>query len=134
MSAWGRVTDLVLLTLADLGRVSAGVVAEAADLDVKTVSKTLQRLAAGPVTDRRVHVVAWTYDCDGQRRYPRPVYRAGSGQNRQRPARPDRRVQHADTQRRLKQRYQQLLEPIHGPMNQKRAARLGAEMRRRGLL
>lgn len=133
MSAWGQTTDLVLLTLRELGRGSAAAVAEEADLEIEPVRKALARMAGAPVGERRAHVVAWCDECVGQRRYPRPVYAWGPGRNVRRPS-SCRRQKHAARQREMKQRYQRLLVPLHGPMNQKAAARLAAEMRRRGLL
>jgi hypothetical protein len=134
LTAWGQATDLALLTLAELGPSTAAAVAEACDASARTIARALERAASGPPDARRAHVVGWCHSAPGQRKYPRPVYAVGPGPNRRRPAPPCKRIQHAANARALRQRYQLALQPIHGPLNQKQAAQLGAEMRRRGLL
>ena len=57
--------------------------------DRESIRKALARAADSP-RPRPAHVVAWVNEQAGERTYPRQMYRAGDGPNKQRPARMDR--------------------------------------------
>lgn len=51
---------------------------------------------------RRVHVSGWTDDAEGLRRYPRPIYSVGHGENRPKPRRKSRNAVAKDYQRKVR--------------------------------
>lgn len=130
MKAWGQVTDLVLLALAEIGRGTYHDVADAADIDPESVRKALDRMARVPFAKRRVHIVSWSTDMPGARNYPRPVYAPGKGGNAKRPA----PVSHTDATRNYYQRAQRIAQSVTGRhLPQKQATRHLAALRAKGV-
>jgi hypothetical protein len=45
-------------------------------------------MKASPLRPKRVYVSGWTYDAEGARRYPRPIYSIGDGKDKPMPSIP----------------------------------------------
>lgn len=90
--AWGNLTDRILAALRDDGpMVGAEIARHVGDPDVEKISKICRRMTArkcgnGPQKGQlRMHICGWRWDAEGVRRYPRPEFKFGPGQNRPRP-------------------------------------------------
>lgn len=130
MGAWGQFTDLALHALAELGQGTYQEIADYLEVDAQPIRKALGRMANEPFGQRRVHICDYAHDSLGQRSYPRPIYKLGNGGNRKRP--PPK--PHTQSSREWHRRAQTALRPIHPHLSQKAAARMLAEMRRRGAM
>lgn len=128
--AWGQVTDLVLLALADVGgRAGLHTLAEETGVSSETLRKVLARIVAAPRDARRAHIGGWDDlpPAPGLRAYPRAVYVLGPGKNVGRPAPKPR----ADIVRAWYNSAQARLQTVQPGLSQKAAARLAAEINRR---
>ncbi len=130
MSAWGQVTDMVLLMLTEHGPRTAQSVAALADVDYDPVRKALNRLANEPFATRRAHIARWDRALAGERNYPRPVYAIGRRGNAKRPP----PISHTDASRAYHQRAQRTVLAITGRhVRQKVAAKHVAKLRASGV-
>lgn len=84
MSAWGQITDLVLLALAEIKHGMYHDVAFFADVDPEPVRKALHRMASAK-GHRKIHIDRWESTLAGARNYPRAVYALGHKKNAPRP-------------------------------------------------
>lgn len=89
---WGTLPEMIEALLKELGPMT---VAELIAAGVPGASHTVRKTAGymaqpskrrKPVGERRIHITAWTYDAEGERPYPRPVYALGHGENKPKPA------------------------------------------------
>ena len=130
MNAWGQVTDLVLLTLAEHGPGTAKAVAITAEADSEAVRKALNRLVNEPFAVRRVHIARWDRAQAGERNYPRPVYALGRRGNAKRPP----AITHTEATRAYSQRAQQTVLAATGNyIGQKAATKRLAKLRASGV-
>lgn len=92
-AAWGNVTDRVLLHLAEAPSTAADM-REELELSVQVMSAVLCRLMHATKTmPKRIRVVRWIYEADGERTYPRAVYELGDKPDARKPKRDHPRVQ-----------------------------------------
>lgn len=86
MSKWGVVVLRSIDFLEQFGPSTALEVAEGIGATADRLSSTLHRLCVATATmPQRVHVLKWVHSADGQRKYPRPVFEAGPGENAKKP-------------------------------------------------
>lgn len=92
-AAYGQHADLLMAIINDNGgTMEAAEWQEAAGLDKLPFEKCIQRLKAKCArAGQRVHIIDWTKepDCNGERRYWRPVFKVGHGKHKPRPPRDD---------------------------------------------
>lgn len=86
-AAFGQVCDLMLALVAENGPMTAAELRVATGKTKQQISSALRRLTADleRVGRRRMHISAWIWDAEGERRYPRAVYALGDKPHRQKP-------------------------------------------------
>lgn len=80
--AWGQTTEHILALLASLGPMTRSEICRQLGLPRKDCSAIVSRLmkpTLRPPGPRRLHIVAYVHDEEGQRRYPRALYGLGDG-------------------------------------------------------
>lgn len=84
--AWGTTTDKILKALKSLGPMTSAEVCEAIGIERSNVSTIMTRMShSTKLIPKRIYIAKWTYDAEGMRRYPRPIYALGNQINAQRP-------------------------------------------------
>lgn len=92
----GTIITAILEALRDFGPMTVVELCEhVPQVRAEDVRKTAARMAkpvkrGQGVGTRRIHVSAWTHDAEGLRKYPRPIYSMGDGDNKPRPPRINR--------------------------------------------
>lgn len=89
--AWGNLTERVVVAVRDHGPCTLAEVLALVEGDREVIRKALRRLVqpsqrALPLGVRRLHIMGWVREVEGEREYPRPVYAFGHGSNAKRPA------------------------------------------------
>lgn len=83
----GGVTDRILRTLVTWGEVTAKEVSEELGVPNSTVTSILCRLCKARKNVPQVaYIDRYCYEADGERKYPRPVFKLGAKKNKKRPA------------------------------------------------
>lgn len=95
MTEWGDIPERILRVLHEYGPMTGQDVEELLDIPAHVINKTLRRmrqpsLRKKPLGERRVHIVDWAPEAEGQRDYPRPIYAAGHGEHKKRPTKKHR--------------------------------------------
>lgn len=90
--AWGNAADRVLLHVKEFGPCTANDILACMELEPNNVRQILHRLGKqlkrGPdAGKRRIHIVKWVHDAEGQREYPRPLWAYGHGYHAKKPER-----------------------------------------------
>jgi len=90
MTEWGNIPERILRVLHEYGPMTGQDMEELLDIPAHIINKTLRRmrqpsLRKKPLGERRVHVIDWAPEAEGQRDYPRPIYAAGHGEHKKRP-------------------------------------------------
>ena len=81
-------TDLVYKLLSDYGSMTMAEVCNITGLDKWNASAVLHRLNhASPRRPKRIYIVKWVYDQEGQKRYPRALYDIGDHADAPKPKR-----------------------------------------------
>lgn len=76
---WGQTVNDILALLKEVGEVSPAEAAKLLGLDRMNVSTIMTRMRRDlKHKPKRIYIAHYVHDEDGQRRYPRPVYRLGS--------------------------------------------------------
>lgn len=83
---WGQTVDAILDILKECGPMSPAEIAMELGLDRMNVSTIMTRMRT-PLKNKpkRITIIRYVYDNEGQRRYPRPVYAIGDGVDVKRP-------------------------------------------------
>jgi hypothetical protein len=83
---WGQTVDAILALLKECGPMSPAEIAMELGLDRMNVSTIMTRMRT-PLKKKpkRITIIRYVYDNEGQRRYPRPVYALGAGIDVRRP-------------------------------------------------
>jgi len=83
---WGQTVDAILDLLKECGPMSPAEIAMELGLDRMNVSTIMTRMRK-PLKNKpkRITIIRYVYDNEGQRRYPRPVYAIGAGVDVKRP-------------------------------------------------
>ena len=89
-NGWGDIPAAIEDTLRSWGPMTGHEMGEFLDIPVNIINKTLRRMRQPskrrkPLGERRVHVIDWAPEAEGQRPYPRPIYAVGHGENKRRP-------------------------------------------------
>lgn len=83
---WGSVTAKIQMAFEDHGEMTRQEVCDAIGLDRMYVSAIISRMnKASKTMPKRVYVVRYIFDQEGERRYPRAVYALGDKPDARRP-------------------------------------------------
>jgi hypothetical protein len=86
---WGDLSRRILTLLAEVGPMSRAEICAHLGRDKDAIASVVSRLARPwPRAPKRIHIRAYVYDQEGERRYPRAVYAIGDRPDAPRP-RPD---------------------------------------------
>lgn len=84
---WGAVSTEILRLLTDYGPMTRSEICAHLGRDKEDVASCVSRLARkSPRAGKRIHVVDYVNDMEGERRYPRAVYALGDRHDKQKPA------------------------------------------------
>lgn len=102
---WGDIPSMVESALREYGPMTGYEIAALVPASTEFINKALRRMRTPsrrrqPLMQQRVHVAEWTNDAEGQRSFPRPIYRLGHGINVPRPPPIPRRTIVAQQRRR----------------------------------
>lgn len=95
-TSWGDIPATIENVLRDLGPMTVNEMlfngVPGSPNDVRKAATRMNKVSTrrAPVGERRIHIVAWTRDAEGQREYPRPIYALGHGENKPKPKRKHR--------------------------------------------
>lgn len=89
-TGWGDIPERILQVLHEYGPMTGQDMEDLLNIPAHIINKTLRRmrqpsLRKKPLGERRVHIVDWAPEAEGQRDYPRPIYAAGHGEHKKRP-------------------------------------------------
>lgn len=88
----GTIIKNITAILTEQGPMTTSELCEAMKLDKDEVSSVLSRMKLKlPKRPQRVHVIGYTHDAEGSRRYPRAIYAIGEGDNAEHP-KPDKKA------------------------------------------
>ena len=83
---YGNTTQKILDLLAQNGPMTRAEITKELGYERDYVSAVVGRLARKLVnTPKRIHIVGYTYDMEGERRYPRAIFALGDGEDLKRP-------------------------------------------------
>ena len=83
---WGKTVNEIIATLRECGEASPVEIAKHLGLDRMNVSTIMTRMRReGKKLPKRIYIVRYVHDSEGQRRYPRPVYAIGNIQDAKKP-------------------------------------------------
>lgn len=83
---WGQTVDQIIAILRECGEASPAEIATLLGLDRMNVSTIMTRMRRpGKKVPKRIYIVRYVHDNEGQRRYPRPVYALGEWGDAKRP-------------------------------------------------
>lgn len=86
LRAWGQTVADILRVLEECGPMSCAELCAHMNIDRRDGSAVVTRMAkATAKRPKRIHVVNYAYDMEGQRRYPRAVYAVGDAPDACRP-------------------------------------------------
>jgi len=89
---WGQTVEQIIAMLKECGEATPGEVAKHLGLDRMNVSTIMTRMRRPLVhTPKRIYIVRYVHDGEGQRRYPRPVYALGDWGDARKP-KPDKKA------------------------------------------
>lgn len=83
---YGDVVELILSALGEFGPMSRIEIGDHLKIDRNTISSVTSRMTRASVrTPKRLHIVRYVHDHEGQRTYPRAVYAIGDKPDAKRP-------------------------------------------------
>lgn len=83
---WGALSVEILRLLTECGPMTRSEICMHIGRDKEEIASCVSRLARQtPRAGKRIHVVDYVWDMEGERRYPRAVYALGSGKDKARP-------------------------------------------------
>lgn len=83
---YGNTTQKVLDLLAQNGPMTRAEITKELGYERDYVSSVVGRLSTKLVkTPKRIHIIGYTYDMEGERRYPRAIFALGDGKDAKRP-------------------------------------------------
>lgn len=86
MNKWGHYPPLIMQILEDQGPSTREEICRALGEHRMIIGAIVGRMAKRtPQSGKRLYISGWTYDCEGQRRYPRAIYAIGDKPNATKP-------------------------------------------------
>ena len=86
MTAWGAMTDIILIALKEHGPMTRAEIQQFLGPSQTCTGKTVGHLNRPHAkTPKRIYVLAWVMDAEGCRRYPRAVYALGDKPDKPKP-------------------------------------------------
>lgn len=85
---WGETTQRILALLTDLGPMTRSEVSRLLNVErdkCAAIFSRLSRPTRRPPAPRRIHIVGYVFDEEGQRRYPRAIYTIGDEPDAKKP-------------------------------------------------
>lgn len=101
----GDVVQTVLRLLDENGPMTAASITAESGVEKKILAGTLGRMLKAtkrPIGPKRIHVLDWVYDEEGQRKYPRPLFALGDKPDKKKPKRDPHAVAKAYRERQKK--------------------------------
>ena len=93
-----KVAEEMLTALAEVGPMTTVELCEYVGTTKDKSGSIMGRLMKpSPLKPKRVYIFGWTYDAEGARRYPRPIYAIGDKKDKPMPV-----ISHAENQRRYR--------------------------------
>lgn len=83
---WGEVAAQIMRMLEENGPMSRSEICDHLGRDKEAVASIVSRLSTrSPNRGKRIHISAYVYDMEGERRYPRAVYALGDKPDKPKP-------------------------------------------------
>ena len=104
MKPYGEVVGKVLKALEECGPMTRVEIECIVGLPKGELSPIVSRMnKPTPKSGKRIHITAWSYDAESERRYPRAIYALGDGKDVKKPKEPRIEIRRRyDAKRKLK--------------------------------